>query len=83
MYKGPPKWWLSLGSQTCFWPLTHGGGVATGHTPTPSHFPANFREGRGGRRKGSGPGAPPPIPRPGAGGFPTKQCLVPTSPQYD
>ena len=24
-----------------------GGGVATGHTPTPSHFPAAFREGFG------------------------------------
>ena len=28
---------------------THGGGgVETGHTPTPSHFPANFRVGGGG-----------------------------------
>ena len=27
---------------------TTGGGLATGHTPTPSHFPATFREGRGG-----------------------------------
>ena len=26
----------------------HRGGVATGHTPTPSHFPANFRAGGGG-----------------------------------
>ena len=28
--------------------LYHSGGVATGHTPTPSHFPATFREGGGG-----------------------------------
>ena len=26
----------------------HGEGVATGHTPTPSHFPANFKAGGGG-----------------------------------
>ena len=25
-----------------------GGGVPSGHTPTPSHFPANFRAGGGG-----------------------------------
>ena len=32
-----------------------GGGAATGHTPTPSHFPATFRE--GGERAGSGGGS--------------------------
>ena len=31
-----------------------GGGVATGHTPTPSHFPATFREGGGGLGRGRG-----------------------------
>ena len=30
-----------------------GGGLATGHTPTPSHFPATFKAGGGG---GSGAG---------------------------
>ena len=34
----------------------HGGGVATGHTPTPSHFPANFRAGGGGGGGGAGSG---------------------------
>ena len=47
----------------------HGGDVATGHTPTPSHFPANLRAGGGGggwvggggvcgRLKGRGPPGP-------------------------
>ena len=34
----------------------HGGGVATGHTPTPSHFPANSGAGGGGVGLGGGLG---------------------------
>ena len=34
----------------------HGGDVATGHTPTPSHFPANLRLGGGGGGGGAGSG---------------------------
>ena len=34
--------------------FVHGEGVATGHTPTPSHFPANFRAGGEGGGGGGG-----------------------------
>ena len=34
-----------------------GGGLPLGHTPTPSHFPANFRVGQGGGGRGA-PGPP-------------------------
>ena len=43
---------LLLATQGRRWTAIHGGDVATGHTPTPSHFPANLRavggEGGGG-----------------------------------